>query len=312
MKTSNLFITLIILLISGSAFVMGFIHNSQAEQIDEIQNEIELWLDIEQEITAQVNFVVTQDLFTVQLAQLYQNQGYQLATEYSSLNATLTNAQQSMYTNQLVNLLTTIIFTYQSTNIVELHERTENNAQVLFYEYSYATDDGPETLEFFIDTVYFDAVFADATDIRSVEQFIDNYPSGVKTVLLADSTVQGIDTIEMINPSGLWNPYRTILNEVESKIAELQVNKQELETVLDQIAAFVSISTVAVILSGTVSSRRDQQQLRSYFNEVRIEINPELEIDDPESNALNFLIIVAAGIISLLALGVVLTSQVLL
>ncbi|MHA2503981.1 MAG: hypothetical protein ACXAE3_14065 [Candidatus Kariarchaeaceae archaeon] len=308
MAKKDLLVTSIILLISASAFVSGFVHNNVSNQIDDLEGEIELWEDIENGLKDRIDFVVLQDLLTLQLIDQYFADAETIAQEYDALTG-LTAQEEASYVNRIVSLLERSVFGYRDLRISDLKEQIDNNDQFPFFEYSYQSLDEPVTLEFFVDETYFTTVYDSSVRERQFNDVLDSYPNAVKTELLALPSIQELDNFETFEASSLYLPYVTIEFDVKEELDKRRVELQEVELLVSQLATFVSLSTVGVILSGSVSARRDQDNLRKEFEAIKAKIDGSFYEPKSGLELFNFSILMIAAGLSLVGLIAVLVSS---
>ncbi|NVM56382.1 MAG: hypothetical protein HWN66_21975 [Candidatus Helarchaeota archaeon] len=309
-KTKSMIATGIILFISVSAFLAGFLQENYSGQAIDLRKEIaELQTDLDR-MEAKALSLTSRDIdFTYSAIECLW-EAFNKDLEFKILNSTLLEEERTNYIRQIVRSLQEVLGYSNPTMILHMYrvwdyysnlddfyiatEETDGYDYIIPRELwdSYISVYGMPVVELTPSEWYGDFFSYDAIQaLPLVERPRDP--------LFGEMFVFESGGIEFLCDYFLFNPVRVLHDDINKKL-----NKAEnLEAQASRIGLGVAMTTVAVVLSAAMANRLNQRKIEREFEKIR---EKEDRLAKKKRDLISIPILIIAIILSLL--GVILPT----
>lgn len=305
-KTKSVIAVVIILFISGSAFLAGFLQEYYAGSAADIRRDAENLQVILTRMENRALFFLKNDLDFTYRAGDQLEQAHRLDVEYAYLNYTLTPNERGNYLTKIVSALTSGQTSWQALKFVQWYQYFKAHPQ---WDKNIATkeDDGYDLIitwerwSSYVDTyglpvkeltpAEFYGNFSSYDEIQSLEyRPIDLY---------SDQEIfsKPIHWVESVIRYFLFDQVMSTQEEIDQMLEEY-VN---LETQASSVGLGVAMTTIAIVLSTAMANRLNQKKIENEFEKIR---EKEERLIKKKHDLISIPVLIIATILSLL--GVIL------
>lgn len=285
MKRSQYVATLVVVLISGMAFVTGSLHDTystqalhQTETVQDLQDDLERMED-------HAYYIMGRDVTRVREYLDLLSEIVLLDVEFEMLNASLTVGEREVYLRITIDTLTQMQG-YQN-NLLILHLYRHFNQSSNTYYIAHEENEGYNfsiTMQMW---QAFETEFGAPVTVKTPEQYyghlfaydmIQARGEGLRPV--DPETDEETFIVESAGVEFFCEYF--LLSQIQSLQSQITVMLNEvlqLESEAERISSSVGLITVAMLLATVMSSRIDEKKLENKIVALQVDMGKEAEID---------------------------------
>jgi hypothetical protein len=285
MERSKLVATIVVLMISGMAFIAGSLQDSystqalhEKETVQDLQDDLERMED-------HAYYIMSRDVTRIREGLNLLSEIILLDAEFELLNASLSNEERQVYVRRTIDMLTQMQG-YQN-NLLILHLYRHFNQTSDTYYIAHEDNEGYNfsiTMQMW---QAFETEVGSPVTIMTPEQHYGSYfsydaiqalPEGLRPV--DPETDEEIFIVESVGVEFFCEYF--LLSQVQSLQSQINLKLDtvsSLESLTDKISSSVGLITVAMLLATVMSSRTDKRKLEKEIVALRADLGKETQFD---------------------------------
>jgi len=301
MERSQIVATVVVLLISGMAFITGSLQETYATQalheketVQELQDDLERMED-------HAYYIMGRDVTRVRECLDLRADITLLDVEFEMLNASFTPEEREVYLRRTIDTL--IQMQGYQNNLLVLHLYRHFNQSTNTYYIAHEDNEGYNFSITWQMWQAFETEFGEPVIVMTPEQYYGHFfaydmiqarGEGLRPV--DPETGEEIFIFENIGIEFFCESF--LLSQVQLLQSQISVMLNEvshLESEADRISSSVGLITVAMLLATVMSSRIDERKLENKIVALQIDMGKETEID---RDTISMLILIVALVLA--------------
>ncbi len=307
-KTKSVIATVIILFISGSAFLAGFLQEFYAGSAADMRRDAENLQTILIRMENRALFLYEKDIDFTYKSFDHMRQAHLLDVEYDLLYSTLTPNERMNYLVKIVEALRSELECWTAMNVVIWYRYFNEHPQ---WDYNIATkeDDGYDLIINWEMWSSYVSTYGLPVEVMTPAEYYGNFFSyddiqslpfeyrPIDYLTMKEIFFKPIHWVDYICRYFLFEQVRSTQEEIDQML-EVFVN---LEAQASSIGLGVAMTTIAVVLSAAMANRLNQKKIESEFEKIR---EKEERLIKKKHDLISIPVLIIATILSLL--GVIL------
>jgi hypothetical protein len=275
MSWQKFLITVILLVISASAFVAGFLESGISDNMAKFKREAEEIERTAERITLMSQFITDNDLSLVQTIHALDSEIFLFDLEYQGNNASYTINQRNIAINRLAFLLVNLQSLYEQIISMQIFRHFEIDQKLSDFTIATEAEDGYDLV---VTKAYWDYLVSNWNVPYAVETAQQFYGYFATFDRLQDCICKPLNPVsgdesflqfrmlpDQVIDILLFDQARQLNIEANHKLVE----SEELESQANRISLGVSIVTVAVVISSAMANRVSELIAEEEFAEIK-------------------------------------------
>ncbi len=301
MEKSQLVATIVVLLISGMAFVTGSLYDNYATMALQEKEQVQHMQDDLERIENHAYYLMDRDVTRVRECLDLLAEIILLDAEFELLNASLSIEEREVYVRRTIDMLIQMQGYQNSLLILHLYRHFSQSSNTY-----YIAHEENEGYNFFITEQKWQAFETDhgsPVTIMTAEQYYGHF--------FAYDSIQALpEELRPVDPETNEETFITEsagieffceyfllsqVQELQSQISENLNNVSLMESEAGRISSSVGIITVSMLLATVMSSRIDEKKLEKQIISLRADLGKEVEIDKDQLSIAILLVALILG-----------------